>query len=357
MPAASHSSRVRVSVDLAAFAHNLRRIRRQIGPRVRLLVAVKKNAYGHGLVEIGRAAVVHGADWLGVFAAEEGVRLRKAGVCVPILVFSVTEPDALADAIRHRLTITVTDERNARKADHVARKLGRRCDAHLKIDTGMGRLGFKPETALRSLASIRACPHVSLRGLYSHLADADHDPSFSRRQLAALLRFVAQSPAGFEIVHLGASGTLPQPEFHLDMVRVGIAAYGGHHALAGFKPVMEVRAQVIQVKRVPTGTGISYGRTFRTKRPSTIGLIGAGYGDGYPRSLGNCGWVSIRGRRASVCGRVCMDQFVVDVTRIPRVAAGDEAELIGPHVPASRLAEAAGTISYELFCSLGNTRA
>lgn len=357
MPSSCHSSQVRVSVDLAAFAHNLRHIRRQIGPRVRLLIAVKKNAYGHGLVETGRAAADNGADWLGVFVAEEGVRLRNAGVRVPILVFSVTDREALAEAIRRRLTLTVTDERNAREADRVARKLGRRCNAHLKLDTGMGRLGFATENTLRSLSAIRACSHIALRGLYSHLADADRDPDYSRQQLAALLRFVAQSPVGFETVHLGASGTLPHPEFHLDMVRVGIAAYGGHHSLDEFKPVMRAFARVRQVKRVPARTSISYGRTFTTKRPCTIALIGAGYGDGYLRSLSNRGWVSIRGRRAPICGRVCMDQFVVDVTDIARVAVGDEAELIGPHVPASRLAEAAGTISYELFCSLGNTRA
>jgi len=325
-----------------------------IGPRVQLMVAVKKNAYGHGLIEIGRAASRHGADWLGVFSAGEGILLREAGVRLPILVFSVTPPSELPQAIRNKLTLTVTDASTAHAVDRAAAQIRMCATYHLKLDTGMGRLGFEPRRVReRELAVILRCKHLALEGVYSHLASVDSDLAYSRRQLASLIDFVKSSSCEFTVVHIGASGSLPRPEFHLDMVRVGIGAYGGHHSLEGFKPVMRVTAPVLQVKTIPARTSISYGRTCQTKRPSRIAIIGAGYGDGYLRALSNRGWVWLRGRRAPIVGRVCMDQFMVDVTRIPGVVREDEAELIGSHVPVARLAEAADTISYELLCALG----
>ena len=319
------------------------------------MIAVKKNAYGHGIVEIARAAERHGVDWLGVFCAQEGIALRRAGIRLPVLVFSVTPPNELPLAIRNRLTLTVIDAANCKAVDRAAAWAGVRASVHLKLDTGMGRLGFDPGVVLRrDLEAMRRCRNVQMEGAYSHLADADSDLPYSRRQLAKLIEFVRAAKHEFDLIHIGASGALPNPEFHLDMVRIGIAAYGGHHSLAGFKPVMHATARVLQVKEVPARTSISYGRTFATKRRSRIAVIGAGYGDGYFRALGNRGWVWLRGQRAPIVGRVCMDQFMVDVTRVRGVAAGDRAELIGPHVPVSRLAEAADTISYELLCSLGN---
>lgn len=344
-------------MDLDAFAANVRRIRGMLHPRVKLLLAVKKNAYGHGLVTIGKAAQRLGVDWLGVFSAGEGVRLRAAGLRAPILVFSTTPGEEVATALKNRLTLTITNAFDAQMVEKSARKLNVRAPVHLKLDTGMGRLGFGPSAVLsESLPGMLKCRHVFLQGAYSHLACADSSLEYSRRQLATLLDFVRRAPCSFEMIHLGASSTLPMAEFHLDMVRVGIAAYGGHHSLPGFRSVLRVRAPILQVKNVPRGTRISYGGTFQTKRRSRIAVIGAGYGDGYLRSLSNRGWVFVRGRRAPIVGRVCMDQFMVDVTRIPGVARGETAELIGPKIEAARLAEAAGTISYELLCSLGGAR-
>lgn len=346
---------VQRAVDLSSLAHNLRLARRLLGPRVKFMLAVKKNAYGHGAIDVSRVAVREGVDWLGVFTATEGLELRKAGIRLPILVFSVTPREQLAAAIRGGLTLTITNADNARSVDHACQDVGKRASVHLKLDTGMGRLGYDPVAVLRrELSKIRACRRLDLAGVYSHLASADSDPDYSRSQLARLLDFVRRAPCEFGLVHLGASSTLDKPEFHLDMVRVGIAAYGGHDTLKGFRPAMRVTAPLLQVKTVPARSKISYGGTFRTKRHSTIALVGAGYGDGYLRSLSNRGWVWLRGHDAPVVGRVCMDQIIVDVTRVPGVRVGDRAELIGPHVSPAKLAEAAGTISYELFCSLGN---
>lgn len=352
-----HSSptRVEVSVDLAAFAANLRRIRQLIHRRVKLMIAVKKNAYGHGIAAIARAAERYGVDWLGVFSAHEGLALRRAGIRLPVLVFSVTPRDELQSAIKNRLTLTVTNAAHCKAVDRAASRVGVRASVHLKLDTGMGRLGFDPGVVLSGdLDVMHRCRNVQMEGVYSHLADADSDRPYSRRQLAKLIEFVRAAKHEFGLVHIGASSALPHPEWHLDMVRVGIGAYGGHHSLAGFKPVMLATAPVLQVKEVPARTSISYGRTFTTKRRSRIAIVGAGYGDGYLRALGNRGWVCLRGRSAPIVGRVCMDQFMVDVTRVRGVVAGDRAELIGTGVSVSRLAEAAETISYELLCSLGN---
>jgi alanine racemase len=348
------SDSLSTTLDHAAFSHNLRQIRRRIGPRVKLLLAVKKNAYGHGAVEIARTAQWLGVDWLGVFCAGEGAQLREHGIRLPILVFSTTPAESLPLAILNRLTLTITDLATARTVHRVSTKLNQPTTVHLKLDTGMGRLGFAPGDVLKELPRMLRCRHLRIEGVYSHLASAESDLPYSRQQLARLLEFVRRAPCRFDLVHLGASSALPQPGFHLDMIRVGIAAYGGHHTLGGFRPVLRVTAPVLQVKDVPAGSRLSYGGTVRTSRRSRIALIGAGYGDGYPRALSNRGWVWLHGKRAPVVGRVCMDQFLVDVTRIRGVAVGQEAELIGPSVPVARLAEAADTISYELLCSLGN---
>ncbi len=353
-------------IDLDAIAHNTRLLKERAGQRCELMVAVKANAYGHGAAVVSRAAVAAGASRLAVSRTEEGIELRQAGVAAPILLLSYTLPGESDAIVRWNLTPTVNSEPQAEALADAARTQGRYLPIHVMVDTGMSRYGLLPDEVLEFVRLLRSMPPLVLEGLYTHFAVADWpDKAFTRDQFAAFKVVAARLEASgisFPLKHVSNSAaTIDLPEMALDMVRCGIALYGlrpaaGVEPAVPLQPALTLKSRVGRVRMLPAGASISYGRTYVTEQPTRVALIPVGYGDGYHRILSNRGAVLIRGRRAPILGRVCMDQFVVDVSQIPNVQLHDEAILIGRQgeesIPAEEVARWAETINYEVTTSL-----
>lgn len=354
-----------VEIDLDALRHNFQQARRQAGDR-QLLAVVKADAYGHGAERVAPVLQAAGADLFGVAMMEEGLELRRAGIERPVLVLGGIYPGQEEEIFRHRLTPAVFDLEVARRLDARARNAGRVCPFHLKVDTGMGRVGFRPEELPQVLPVLAALPGLRLEGLISHLALADEpEHPFTDEQLKRFREALAQvRGAGFApaLLHLSNSAALFSRDIpEVTLVRPGIVLYGGLPAdhFAGrldLRPVMSFRTSVVQVKTVPAGTGVSYGHRFRAERPTVLAAIPVGYADGYNRHLSGQGEVLVRGARARVAGTVCMDWTLLDVTDIPGVTVGDQVTLLGGDrgqtVTAEEWAARIGTISYEVFCQI-----
>lgn len=348
-------------VDLDAIRHNVRALK---PPGAELMAVVKANGYGHGDVPVARAALEAGATWLGVALVEEGMRLREAGIDAPVLVLTEFPPGSEKEALEAGLTPTLYTDAGLEAVGDAARALGRTPGVHVKLDTGMHRVGLHPDRAAAFVARVREAG-LELEGLWTHFAaseDPDH-PS-ARRQLAWFLRTVeAVAAAGHRprYRHAANSGAvIAIPHSHLDLVRAGVAVYGilPGEALAGrvdLRPAMSLRSRVSLVKRVAAGEALSYGLRYRLERESTIATVPVGYADGYLRALSGRARVLIRGRRYPVAGTITMDQLLVDVGDDP-VAAGDEVVLFGgqgdARVSAEEVAAWAGTIGYEVVCAV-----
>lgn len=355
-----------VEIDLAALQHNLAQARLQAGDGRRILAVVKADAYGHGAARVAPALEQAGAELFGVAIVEEGVALRRAGITRPILVLGGTYPGQEDELFEHDLVPILFDPEAARRLDARAGAAGRMLPFHLKIDTGMGRIGFRPEELPFLLEELAELKNLVMEGLISHLAMAD-DPQhpFTDEQAERFRACLADvRRAGFapRYVHLSNSAALFSREIpECNLVRPGIVLYGGLPApcFAGridLRPIMSFRTSVAQVKKVPAGTGVSYGHRFVAQRPTVLAAIPVGYADGYSRLLSNCGEVLIRGKRARVAGTVCMDWILIDVTDIPGVEVGDEVTLLGrdngQSITAEEWAERIGSISYEVFCQV-----
>ncbi len=346
--------------DLAALSHNLGVVRNKIGNK-NVLAVVKANAYGHGAVEVSKHLVGSGISCLGVAFTSEAVQLREAGIEVPILVFF--DRDNIDEFLHYNLTPVIFDIRTAKKFSSTASRHNRRLAVHIKVDSGMGRIGFTMKEARTAIPRIAALNNIDVRGLMSHFSDADlQDKEFANRQLRsflALRKELKQKDISVKYSHIANSAAvLSMPGAHLNMVRPGIMLYGyGLSPDDGLKPVLSLKSRVLMIKKVPAGTPISYARTFITKRKSVIATIPIGYADGYSRRLSNQGEVLISGKRAPVLGRVCMDTIMVDVTDISGVNEDSEVVLIGSQrkekITAADIAEKTGTIPYEVLTSIG----
>jgi alanine racemase len=353
-------------IDLDAIDYNVKAYKRHIGERVKLIAVVKANAYGHGALPVAGAALAAGAEMLAVHRAIEGAELRRSGVQAPILIMGYTPPDGADLIVQQRLTPSLITYDFAQALSGRACALGARLPVHIKIDTGMSRYGLMPEEVLDFLQGMAGLPGIQLEGLFTHFATADWaDPTFVRQQLAIFnqVRQAAQQ-AGFTfpLVHAANSAaTMKLPEAHFDAVRPGIALYGLDPS-SEWPPVFEIhpaltlKSKVSRVRTLPAGAGVSYSRTYITPRPTLAALVPVGYGDGYHRLLSNQGQVLIRGRRARLIGRVCMDQFVVDASDIPDLQQDDEVVLVGrqggEQIRAEEVGALAGTINYEVTTSL-----
>jgi alanine racemase len=357
----------RIRIDLDALTHNLRALRAHAG--VPVMGIVKANAYGHGLVPVGLHLQAQGVEQLGVAFLEEGVALRQAGVSIPILVMGGIFGPQAAALIASDLEITVSSLSKLRQVEAAAEALGRKAVVHLKIDTGMERIGVHSYHAGPFIEAAVASRWCTVKGVYSHLACAD-DPgsAMTARQIA---RF-AEACAHFErigapmpIRHLANSGgVLHYPDSHLDMVRPGIALYGvlpdpAARATVALRPVLSLVSQVVYFKVVPAGQPVSYGATWAPRVDTRVVTIPIGYGDGWPRALSSRGEVVIRGERHPIVGRVCMDQFMVDLGPAGTAYNEDEVVLIGAQdgqaIACEDVATLAGTIPYEILVNL-NTR-
>ena len=348
-------------IDLSGLIGNLRLIRKRVGAGVKIMFVVKANAYGHDAILCSLAAQkARAADWLGVSSVEEGIVLRNAGVRLPILVLGSLYPfESVLAAAAHDLTPIVASIESARRVAEAALRLSRNINIHVKVDTGMGRIGLRPDAALGLMRELSGLKGIRVQGLYTHMAKAEDDRAFTERQLAAfrrILRALDREGLRPPLVHAANSAAiLRHSSAHFDLVRPGLAAYG---LCEGFSPVLTLKSKLVYIKIAPKGATVSYGATWRAKRVSRIATLPIGYGDGYPRALSNLASVLVGGRRCPVIGRVTMDQTMIDVTGVPRVRVGDDAVLIGrqddARVSAAELARLCGTIPYETATSLSS---
>ena len=367
-------------IDLNAIANNVRELRRRTRPQARLMAVVKANGYGHGAAEVARTALANGAEWLGVARLPEAVALREAGLAAPMLVFGYTPPADAGRLIDYDLRQSVYSLEAARAYSTVAEARGRKIRVHLKVDTGMGRLGMLPAAPggsnpghgvedgfIREATAVARLPGLEPEGIFTHFAASDSaDRSYARRQLALFIEVVSALRANgleFELRHAANSAAvIAMPESHLDLVRPGIAVYGLRPSaeidLSGIflKPAMVLKARIIHLKAVPAGSCISYGLTYCTPHPTVVATVPAGYADGYRRQLSSKGEMLVRGRRVPVIGRVCMDLTMLDVGAVPEARVEDEVVIFGRQgaesISADDLAHELSTINYEIVCDV-----
>jgi len=351
-------------IDLSAIAHNIRKIRSLLSINTRLCAVVKADAYGHGAVPVGQTVLEAGADQLAVAILSEGLELRRAGITAPILVLGYTPPVQASIVVKNELSQTVFSWQMAKALSDAAIFSDKKVKVHLKIDTGMSRIGILPKDAADFAASVASLPNVEIEGVYTHFATADSsNKDFCRKQFACfqeVLAAIAGRGIHVSIRHCANSAaTIDIPETHLDMVRTGIIIYGLLPSTEVEKkiellPAMKFKAQVAYMKELSSGTPISYGCTYITDSPRRIVTLPLGYADGWSRMLSNKGMVLIQGQRAPLVGRICMDQCMADVTDIPNVSLDDEVLLFGGQdLPVEEVAEQVGTINYELVCMIG----
>ncbi len=347
-------------IDLNALSHNVRIIKKTTGNKP-ILAVVKAQAYGHGAVRVSKHLLACGASMLGVAFTDEAIELREAGIRAPIVVFF--ERNNINALFKYKLTPAVFDFKTAEIISNEASKRNQKIPVHIKVDTGMGRLGLRVKNALIEILKIVNLKNLKPEGIMSHFSDLDlMDKDFASEQLREFLKLVKSlktKGVNFKFLHMANSAAvLGFPEAHLNMVRPGLMLYGyAPTQVSNLKPVMTLKTKVIFIKNVPAGTPISYGRTFITKRKSIIATLPIGYADGYNRRLSNNGRVLINDKYAPVVGRVCMDLTMVDVTKIPDIKEGDEVILISAQskekITAYDIAQRIGSIPYEVLTSIG----
>jgi len=353
----------RAIIDLGAISQNLSEIRKRIGDKRHLMAVVKADGYGHGSVEVSRIALASGADCLGVALPEEGELLRKEGIDAPILVLGLIQPKEAFKVIESRLEQTVCSLGLAEALDQEAAKAAVRVNVHVKVDTGMGRIGLKPQEVSDFVQRTRRFENLNVVGVLSHFASADEpDKTFSKRQIATFDHVIRElERLGIDIPqkHMANSAAiLDLPESYYDLVRPGIMIYGLYPSNTvtrspGLRPAMTLVTRISFLKTVPPGTAISYGQTFVTQKKTKVATLPVGYGDGYTRLLSGRGEVLINGQRAPLIGRICMDMCMVDVSRVPHVKTGDRVTLFGEDLSIDKIAATIGTINYEILCAVG----
>ena len=351
-------------ISLSSLRHNMRQIRSLLKPGVRFCPIIKADGYGHGAVPLAHEAVALGADYLGVAILDEAAALRAAGITVPILILGYTPPQAASFVVSNHITQTIFSKEQADALSAAAAGLGMSVKVHVKVDTGMTRIGVRPEDAAAFCSYVSSLGNLVLEGMFTHFASSDSaDRSYCLKQFErfqAAMAAVEASGIRLAIRHCANSAAiLSMPEAQLDMVRAGIILYGLKPSdecpiPIELRPAMRLKARLAMVKQVPPGVGVSYGSIFHTQKDSVLGTIPIGYADGYTRMLSKKAEVIVRNQRAPVVGRICMDQCMTDVSHIPDVRAGDEVLLFGsPELPADEIAAHLGTINYEIVCMVG----
>lgn len=356
-----------VEIDLDSFRHNWNEIRRLVGDGVRVMQVVKADAYGHGAIEISRAALKNGVSCLGVANADEGVQLRVSGISAPIVILSPSTVSEIDEIIKYSLTPCVSDLSFARELDRRCAGRDERLAVHVEVDTGMGRGGLLYRDAVDAIETIAGLEHVVIEGVFSHFSvseciDDDYN-HLQGRLFRELLDELEKRGIDIPLKHLSNSGgVINFPEYHFNLVRPGIMTYGIHPGRetgprVNLIPVMTFKTTILLMKEVNAGYSIGYGRTYRTGGPARIATIPVGYGDGYGVILSNRSEALVRGRRVPVVGRISMDMCILDVTDVPGCDVGDEVVLLGRQesasLPAEEIAEKSSTIGYEVVCALG----
>ena len=350
-----------IELDLGALEHNLAALRSATGDAVEIIAVVKANAYGHGVRAIAPALEAAGAERFAVVSVAEALQLRESGVAAPVIVLGHAFPADAEAAVAHALTLTVDTLALGEALAAAARAAGKVARVHIKADTGLHRFGLPPGEAIALAHALRDREGIEVEGLWTHMANADEaDDSFSAEQHAEF-ETVTASLSWIPYRHAANTATaLRRPELRYEGERLGLGLYGAipdHTPDPGLRPVLSLKARLARIAELSPGEGVSYGLTWRAERPARAALVPIGYADGWRRGLGNRGTMLVRGHRCPIIGRVCMDHFLVDVTDVPGAAVGDEAVLIGTQgaetITATEVAEAAGTISWDVLASLG----
>lgn len=363
-------SRVYARIDLDAIAYNMEQMKQNLKPETQVMAVIKADGYGHGAVQI--AEMLEGVDYIWGFAVatlDEAVVLRTEGIKKPILVLGCVFPDQYMAMLKHDIRMNVYTEEMAESISQMAAREGMTAYMHIKLDTGMGRLGFDiSEASVKSIARISQMKNVKMEGIFTHFAKADEtDKTFTQKQIKEFCWMVNQlkeKEVSFQYEHCANSAAIIDvKDANFDLVRAGISTYGLYPSdevekdNVKLKPAMVLKSHVAFVKDIEAGTSISYGGTFVSKEKMRIATIPVGYADGYPRNLSNTGYVLIRGKKAPIVGKVCMDQFMVDVTHIEGTSFGDRVTLIGTDgnetITVEDLSELSGRFNYEFICDLG----
>ncbi len=357
-------------IRLSAVAHNYRRVRERVHGDCRVMAIVKADAYGHGDLPTAVTLEKAGADWFGVSNLDEAVRLREGGITRPILILSYTPPEEAARLAHYDITQALLDGEYAANLNAAATAAGVTVNCHVKLDTGMSRVGFfyhdeeDDRAALDDIAAACSLPQLAVTGIFTHFAMADEQDgeAFTRRQFALFTGATAaleQRGITFALKHCcNSAATLRFPDMHLDMVRPGIVLYGLlpsplFEKTVDLQAAMTLKTVISQVKTIPSGTPVSYGCTHTADADAVVATVPLGYADGYPRTLSNTATMQVNGRRVPLIGRICMDQCVLDVTGVEGVAAGQSVTVFGDTPSADEVADLANTIGYELICGIG----
>lgn len=354
-------------IDLDAIEFNLRQIRKLVGADVKICPAVKADGYGHGAVEVSRTALDAGAEMLGVATLEEAIELRQAGIRAPVFLLQSTFADEIPGIVQNDISTMVADRSFAAELSRQAAASGRRVKAHIKVDTGMGRVGVQQEETVDFALELARMPGLEIEGIFTHFPSADEqDLSFTHRQVRdfeAITQAVEKAGVHVPLRHAANSAAiLNVPESYFDMVRPGIMLYGLYDSEFVSKEVelrqsMTLKTRIVFLKELPPGRTVSYGRTYTTTKRTVVATIPIGYADGYNRLLSNQAPALVRGKRVPVIGRVCMDQTMLDVTDVPGVSVGDEVVLYGSQgderISIEEIAALLGTISNEVICAVG----
>ncbi|OEG00251.1 alanine racemase [Vulcanibacillus modesticaldus] len=356
-----------VEVDLDAITHNIEFIKRKIPNNAEIMAVVKADAYGHGAIPIVKHLQSLGIRYYAVAFLDEAIQLRYAGIEDPILVLGYTPNKGIEEAIRNDITLTVFTKETIDYIHLIGERLQKKLKVHIKIDTGMGRIGLFPEDLLDFINYINQNPWIKLEGIYTHFATADEkDKTFTMQQYEKFIKTLNETNMINRIpfIHVSNSAAIIDlPELSQSMVRLGISLYGllpsneVSISTSELKPAMSVKTEVVYVKKLKSGQTVSYGATFKAERETIVATIPIGYADGLLRGLSNAGYVLIHGQKAPIIGMICMDQTMVDVTDIPDVRIGDEVVIIGAqgdqYILANHQAEMLNTINYEIVTIIG----
>ena len=355
-----------IEIDLSALENNYNFIRSRINARTKIAAVVKANAYGHGAVKVAEKLDQLGVEYFCVGSPDEGIELREAGIEKPILILAEVLKSQYAEIIKGDLIQTAASMETLKSLNQAAKKAGKKIRVHLKIDTGMGRIGFFPEELVEVYHLARELKNLKIEGVFSHLARADEEnKEFSLKQMQRFNSSLEKiKAAGFKLplLHIANSAAvIDLSETSLDLVRPGIMLYGllpsdELNRQANLEPLLSFKTRVVQIRKLPAGSAVSYGSTYKTENEEKMAVLPVGYKDGYPRLLSNQGEVLIKGQRAPIRGRVCMGQTIVSVEEIDEVQVGDEVVLIGKQgneeISATEIADLCGTINYEIVCNL-----
>ena len=360
--------RIHAKIDLDALKYNVEGIKKCKAEGARLMGVIKADAYGHGSRIFAHELETMGFDWFAVATVDEGIELRRDKIAIPILVLGDTNENQYSDMLYWKITPTIDSYETAKAFDEAAKKEGVIADIHIKIDTGMSRIGFLPgEDSLDEIEKISRLPHLHIQGMFTHFACADmKDKTHVKGQIKKfhqMIEDVRKRGISVEICHCSNSASIMElASEHMNMVRAGIILYGLYpsHDMEEqrlpLKPVMSLLSHIVHIKELPAGVSVGYGATYTTSGPTRVATVPVGYADGYPRILSNKGQVLIHGKRAPIIGRICMDQFMVDVSNIPEACLGDLVTLVGKdgedNLSVEEVSELAGSFNYEFVCDV-----